>query len=55
MIEAVLDVYRELRLPNQTRSETFIDCLRRIGLEPFKVAAQAARHSYEAATDETTL
>ena len=42
VIEAVLDVYREQRLANQ--SETFIAALRRLGSEPFKLAANAARH-----------
>ena len=42
VIEAVLDVYREQRLANQ--SETFIAALKRLGSEPFKLAANAARH-----------
>ena len=42
VIEAVLDVYREQRLANQ--SETFIAALRRLGTEPFKLAANGARH-----------
>ncbi len=42
VIEAVLDVYRDQRLANQ--SETFIAALRRLGAEPFKLAANAARH-----------
>ncbi len=42
VIEAVLGVYRSLRLANQ--SETFIAALRRLGAEPFKLAANAARH-----------
>ena len=40
VIEAVLDSYRALRQPG----EFFIDALRRIGHEPFKAAANAARH-----------
>lgn len=40
VIEAVLEVFRELRKPG----ETFIDALRRIGHEPFKAAANGARH-----------
>ena len=40
VIEAVLDTYRDQR---QGR-ETFIDTVRRVGLEPFKAAANAARH-----------
>jgi len=43
VIEAVLDVYREQRLADQ--SETFIAALRRLGAEPFKLAANAARHA----------
>ena len=42
VIEAVLDVYRQQRLANQ--SETFIAALRRLGSEPFKLAANSARH-----------
>ena len=42
VIEAVLGVYRSQRLPHQ--SETFIAALRRLGAEPFKLAANAARH-----------
>ncbi|MCB8747814.1 nitrite/sulfite reductase [Rhodoferax sp. U2-2l] len=40
VVEALLEVYRQQREP----SEAFIDCVRRLGLEPFKAAAQAARH-----------
>ena len=42
VIEAVLGVYRDQRLANQ--SETFIDALRRLGSEPFKLAANSVRH-----------
>ena len=42
MIEAVLDVYRQQRLSDQ--SETFIAALKRLGAEPFKQAANGARH-----------
>ncbi len=45
VIEAVLDVYRDLRLTHQ--SETFIAALRRLGAEPFKQAANGARHPTE--------
>ncbi len=48
VIEALLDTYRELRHPG----EFFIDALRRIGHDPFKQAANAARHAKEAATTE---
>ena len=35
-------MYREQRLASQ--SETFIAALRRLGAEPFKLAANGARH-----------
>ena len=41
VIEAVLDTYRATR----TSGEAFIDTLRRIGQDPFKLAANAARTS----------
>ncbi len=40
VIEAMLSSFRELRKPG----EFFIDALRRIGHDPFKAAANAARH-----------
>ncbi|MBB6579540.1 sulfite reductase (NADPH) hemoprotein beta-component [Comamonas odontotermitis] len=40
VIEAMLSTFRELREPG----EFFIDALRRIGHDPFKAAANAARH-----------
>ena len=40
VIEAVLDTYRQFR----DERETFIATLRRVGLDPFKAAANAARH-----------
>jgi sulfite reductase (NADPH) hemoprotein beta-component len=44
VIEAVLDTYRRERLGLATgRSETFIATLRRVGIEPFKAAANGAR------------
>ena len=43
VIEAVLDTYRRERHAAPTASETFIDTLRRVGLDPFKAAANAAR------------
>ena len=45
VIEAVLDTYRQQRL----NGETFINTLRRVGMEPFKVAANSVR---QAATAE---
>ncbi|MFD2756419.1 nitrite/sulfite reductase [Comamonas terrae] len=44
VIEAVLTTFRELRKPG----EFFIDALRRIGHDPFKAAANAARHPRQA-------
>jgi sulfite reductase (NADPH) hemoprotein beta-component len=44
VIEAVLDTYRQLRGPAADgKTETFIATLRRVGIEPFKAAANAAR------------
>ncbi|MDP3137648.1 MAG: nitrite reductase, partial [Burkholderiaceae bacterium] len=45
VIEAVLDTYRQLR----QGTETFIATLRRVGIDPFKTAANAARFSAQAA------
>jgi len=41
VIEAVLQVYTD----QKTHGETFIDAVNRIGIDPFKLAANAARHS----------
>jgi sulfite reductase (NADPH) hemoprotein beta-component len=49
VIEAILDTYKALRLPAQGRHEYFIETLRRIGQDPFKTAANAARHAAEEA------
>jgi sulfite reductase (NADPH) hemoprotein beta-component len=43
VIEAVLNTYREHRETRGDKAETFIDTLRRVGLEPFKAAANSAR------------
>lgn len=44
VIEALIDAYRQLRQPAADgRQETFIATLRRVGNEPFKAAANAAR------------
>ena len=43
VIEAVLDTYRRERRAVDGKSETFIATLRRVGIEPFKAAANAAR------------
>ena len=40
VVEALLDHYRSQR----QAGETFIDCVRRLGLDPFKLAANAVRH-----------
>jgi sulfite reductase (NADPH) hemoprotein beta-component len=40
-VEAVIDTYRGQRAAN----ERFIDTVMRIGLDPFKVAANAVRRS----------
>jgi sulfite reductase (NADPH) hemoprotein beta-component len=43
VVEAVLDTYRRERLDVDGKAETFIATLRRVGIEPFKTAANAAR------------
>jgi sulfite reductase (NADPH) hemoprotein beta-component len=43
VVEAVLDTYRQQRQTLDGKAETFIATLRRVGLEPFKAAANAAR------------
>jgi sulfite reductase (NADPH) hemoprotein beta-component len=43
VIEAVLDTYRQQRQNVGGKAETFIATLRRVGIEPFKAAANAAR------------
>ena len=45
VIEALLDTYRVYRSSVGSRSETFIDTLRRVGIDPFKSAANGARVS----------
>jgi sulfite reductase (NADPH) hemoprotein beta-component len=45
VIEAVLNTYRDTR----EAGETFIDALRRVGIEPFKTAANGARFKVEVA------
>ena len=47
VIEAILDTYKALRASQGEKAEAFIETLRRVGLEPFKAAAQAARHPAE--------
>jgi sulfite reductase (NADPH) hemoprotein beta-component len=43
VIEAILNTYKALRQPVQGRHEHFIETLRRVGQDPFKAAANAAR------------
>jgi sulfite reductase (NADPH) hemoprotein beta-component len=43
VIEAVLDTYRSQRQSAGGKAETFIATLKRVGIEPFKAAANAAR------------
>ena len=43
VIEAVIDTYRRERQPLEGKAETFIQTLRRVGMDPFKAAANAAR------------
>ena len=43
VIEAVLETYRALRRSADGKQETFLATLRRVGLDPFKAAANAAR------------
>ena len=50
VIEAILTTYKELRLPMLGRHEYFIETLQRVGQDPFKSAANGARHPAEAQT-----
>ena len=45
VVEALLDIYRQQRAPTTAGFETFISTLRRVGAEPFKLAANAVRTS----------
>jgi len=48
VIEAILDTYKQLRLPDANgKQEAFIETVRRVGQDPFKAAANAARHPAE--------
>ena len=49
VIEAVLTTYRAERVAQGSKQETFIDTLKRVGLDPFKAAANSARFSATAA------
>jgi sulfite reductase (NADPH) hemoprotein beta-component len=45
VIEAILNTYKELRAPSADgKQEAFIETVRRVGQDPFKAAANAARH-----------
>ncbi len=51
VIEAILDTYKQLRAPKGNgQQEAFIETLHRVGHDPFKAAAHAARHPTEAQT-----
>ena len=45
VVEAVLNTYRDTR----NAGESFIDTLRRVGMDPFKAAANGARFKVEEA------
>jgi sulfite reductase (NADPH) hemoprotein beta-component len=49
VIEAVIENYREQRIPK----ELFIDTFKRVGMETFKVAANSARHPAKEAAEVT--
>ncbi len=53
VVEAILDAYRRERVTVNASAETFIATLRRVGAEPFKLAANAARVSTGKATQHT--
>ncbi|MBC7548228.1 MAG: nitrite/sulfite reductase [Polaromonas sp.] len=48
VIEAVLTTYKAERLQQGTKRETFIDTLKRVGIDPFKAAANSARFNASA-------
>jgi sulfite reductase (NADPH) hemoprotein beta-component len=50
VIEAILDTYKALRTSQGHKAEAFIDTLRRVGQDPFKAAANAARQPAEETT-----
>jgi sulfite reductase (NADPH) hemoprotein beta-component len=51
VIEAVLGTYRKLR----NGKETFIDTLKRVGIDPFKAAANGARHPARPVAEAATV
>jgi sulfite reductase (NADPH) hemoprotein beta-component len=50
VIEAVLATYLDIRAGSGSRRELFIETVRRVGLDPFKAAANSVRAASEAAT-----
>ena len=52
VVEAILDAYRRERVTVNASAETFIATLRRVGAEPFKLAANAARVSTRKAAQQ---
>ncbi len=50
VIEAVIETYRDQRRP----AERFIDTVKRVGLDPFKTAANATRRSTATAKEATS-
>ncbi|WP_325087929.1 nitrite/sulfite reductase [Burkholderia contaminans] len=49
VVDAIVNAYLDARIDDDGRSERFIDTVRRIGTEPFKAAANDARHQVEQA------
>ncbi|WP_431227222.1 nitrite/sulfite reductase [Burkholderia contaminans] len=47
VVDAIVNAYLDARIDDDGRSERFIDTVRRIGTEPFKAAANDARHQVE--------
>ncbi|WP_175953877.1 nitrite/sulfite reductase [Burkholderia sp. BCC0405] len=47
VVDAIVNAYLDARNDDDGRSERFIDTVRRVGTEPFKAAANAARHQEE--------
>jgi sulfite reductase (NADPH) hemoprotein beta-component len=47
VIDAVLSTYLDLRATSSSRRESFIQTVRRVGLDPFKAAANSARSMTE--------
>ena len=54
VIEAILDTYRAQRQTVDGKAETLIATLRRTGIDPFKAAANSARHLQDHAQEEAT-